>query len=69
MKRKLAGSGDDNLLHTLLEWARESEPSLLLLEEDLPSARGASRLSLEDLKKEVSCSALCRTKYILLVLV
>lgn len=53
-KRDIAGVGDDNLLHALLEWADKEEKSLLTLSEDLPTASRASRLCLDDLKKEVS---------------
>eukprot|EP00904_Undaria_pinnatifida_P003797 jgi/Undpi1/13418/HiC_scaffold_8.g03077.m1 len=53
VKRASAGGGNDNLVHALTEWAAESEPDLLLLGSDLPTVASASRLSLEDLKKEV----------------
>lgn len=49
----MAGGGDENLVHTLLEWANKEEPGLLALSDDLPTASSASRLSLDDLKKEV----------------
>ncbi|CAM9736463.1 unnamed protein product [Ectocarpus fasciculatus] len=52
-KRSFAGGGDDNLAHSIMEWAAKSEPSLLSLGEDLPLAAKASRLALDDLKKEV----------------
>lgn len=52
-KRPLAGSGDDNLAHAIMEWAAESEPSLLSLGDDLPRAAEASRQGLEDIKKKV----------------
>ncbi|CAM9600608.1 unnamed protein product, partial [Ectocarpus sp. 8 AP-2014] len=52
-KRSFAGGGDDNLAHSIMEWAAKSEPSLLALGEDLPLAAKASRLALDDLKKEV----------------
>ncbi|CAN0459323.1 unnamed protein product, partial [Ectocarpus sp. 12 AP-2014] len=52
-KRAFAGGGDDNLAHSIMEWAAKSEPSLLSLGEDLPLAAKASRLSLDDLKKDV----------------
>ncbi|CBN78210.1 conserved unknown protein [Ectocarpus siliculosus] len=51
-KRPFAGGGDDNLAHSIMEWAAKSEPSLLSLGEDLPLAAKASRLALDDLKKE-----------------
>lgn len=53
-KRPFAGGGDDNLAHSIMEWAAKSEPSLLSLGEDLPLAAKASRLSLDDLKTDVS---------------
>lgn len=37
----------------IMEWAEQAEPSLLSLGEDLPLAAAASKLSLDDLKKEV----------------
>ncbi|CAM9538856.1 unnamed protein product [Scytosiphon promiscuus] len=52
-KRALAGQGDDNLAHMIMEWAEKAEPSLLSLGEDLPLAAEASKLGLDDLKKEV----------------
>ncbi|CAB1097569.1 unnamed protein product [Ectocarpus sp. CCAP 1310/34] len=52
-KRPFAGGGDDNLAHSIMEWAAKSEPSLLSLGEDLPLAAKASRLSLDDLKTNV----------------
>lgn len=36
-----------------MEWASTYEPSLLSIGDDLPKASSASRLGLDDLKKEV----------------
>ena len=64
VKRASAAGGDDNLAHALMEWAAEFEPDLLLLGEELPSITSASRLSLEELKKEV-CICMHRTLFLM----
>lgn len=48
---------EENLVHAVVEWASVSEPSLLLLGEDLPRASSASKLKLDELKKEVPQTA------------
>lgn len=52
-RRDSAGGGEDNLIHALLEWASTEEPSLLELGQDLPNVSSASRLSLDEINKEV----------------
>ena len=52
-KRENSGGGEENLVHAMVEWASVSEPSLLLLGEDLPRAASASKLKLDELRKEV----------------
>lgn len=41
------------LLHVLMSWAKDKEPDLLKLDEDLEHAAEASQWSLTDLKQQV----------------
>lgn len=45
-----------------MEWAENTEPSILSLGEDLPLAAEASKLGLDDLKKEVCLVAATRLR-------
>lgn len=48
------------LLHVLMTWAKDKEPDLLLLDEDLVHTSEASQWSLTDLKQQVSINLLAR---------
>lgn len=48
------------LLHVLMIWAKDKEPDLLLMDQDLEHASEASNWSLTDLKQQVCVAGVLR---------